>query len=277
MMPMTRARWRENETPEQAEKRRAAARRRYTRHSEEIMEWQRAYRAANADKVNAQVRARRAANPEHARGLARARYAANREKINARNKEIRDKSKDRDGELRRRHGMRRDEWDAMWEAQQGCCYLCGDELRMEGPNGNSKAVMDHRHDCCGRKKSCPACRRGIACTRCNIIIGYARDDPERLRRIAVNLEEAMELHGALVPFLAPAAAPSGIELLFGHATHLRKRAMADRELPRESGWYRLTGHGWERVPDADAETEAAADGGWDLVYIHPSAIEVPLW
>jgi hypothetical protein len=32
------------------------------------------------------------------------------------------------------------------------------------------------------------CRRGLACNRCNTLIGTVADDPELLRRIAGNLE-----------------------------------------------------------------------------------------
>lgn len=55
------------------------------------------------------------------------------------------------------------------------------------------------------------------------------------------------------------------------------------EPPLEPGWYRLTQrdgrNSWERVPDADAETEVAAGGGWDLVRVDTMAAEaeVPLF
>ncbi len=55
--------------------------------------------------------------------------------------------------------------------------------------------------------------------------------------------------------------------------------MAD--LPGGSGWYRLTGHGWERVPDevALAEFTAMAPGYQDLVYYETAApaAETPLF
>jgi len=42
---------------------------------------------------------------------------------------------------------------------------------------------------------------------------------------------------------------------------------------REPGWYRLTGHGWERVDDeaAQAEFAAMAPGYQDLVYFETAA------
>jgi hypothetical protein len=46
---------------------------------------------------------------------------------------------------------------------------------------------------------------------------------------------------------------------------------------RENGWYRITACGWERVSDEDAELEALAGEGWDLVHVQIQATEVPLW
>lgn len=88
----------------------------------------------------------------------------------------------------RRHGMTPEDWTAMFNAQSGCCYLCGCDLVVGAPNGDlSQPHVDHVHDHCGPKKSCPACRRGIACARCNALIGWAEDDPALLVRIAETL------------------------------------------------------------------------------------------
>jgi hypothetical protein len=56
--------------------------------------------------------------------------------------------------------------------------------------------------------------------------------------------------------------------------------MAVPELPAESGWYRLTGHGWEPVDDEVAEAEVATPlGGLDLVHVNTTApaVEDPLF
>lgn len=79
------------------------------------------------------------------------------------------------------HGPEVVEWHAeAWAAQDGRCYLCGTPA--------VKPVIDHDHECCQPGRSCPACRRGIACDRCNRLIGMVGDDPDLLRRIAGNLE-----------------------------------------------------------------------------------------
>lgn len=182
-------------TPEQLERRRAGARRRYAANAEKIRQEQREYRAANREKVNAQVRARRAANPEHNREVQRAWRAANADKVKERNRirgARRDRAKDSARELRARHGMVTDEWGKLWDAQNGECYLCGGALTTSnGPGPRQRtAVVDHIHSCCGPKRSCQACRRGLACSNCNLIVGRVLDDPMVLRRIADNLEVA---------------------------------------------------------------------------------------
>lgn len=87
-----------------------------------------------------------------------------------------------------------DDWSAilkeLWDAQDGRCYLCTDELDSEDTR---RVHADHDHSCCPPTRSCAKCRRGLACNACNVAIGYARDDPDRLRRIADNLEVANAL------------------------------------------------------------------------------------
>lgn len=91
------------------------------------------------------------------------------------------------------HGITPAQKQAMLDAQAGRCYLCGDPLAYD------EAVIDHDHRCCQdvtttgtqRTTSCRYCRRGLACGSCNTLVGMARDDPERLRRIAVSLAAAV--------------------------------------------------------------------------------------
>lgn len=71
--------------------------------------------------------------------------------------------------------------------QDGCCYLCGDQLLLEQPR---KVHVDHDHSCCSGNTACGKCVRGIACDPCNRGIGYFQDDPGRLERVAENLRAA---------------------------------------------------------------------------------------
>ncbi len=90
-----------------------------------------------------------------------------------------------------RHGRDWDElFNEFWELQGGLCYLCGDPLERTKFRG---VHLDHDHSCCKLGYSCEKCRRGLSCPDCNILIGRAKDDPDRLRRIADNLEKASEL------------------------------------------------------------------------------------
>ena len=79
-----------------------------------------------------------------------------------------------------------EDWAAMWEVQDGRCYLCGDDL------ASGKVHIDHDHQCCPAGRSCRDCRRGLACGQCNQAIGLTGDDPGKLRRIAGNLEAAQQ-------------------------------------------------------------------------------------
>lgn len=95
--------------------------------------------------------------------------------------------------LWRCHGMTPEDHEAMVVAQGSLCYLCGDILKFEREGRARQAYIDHDHRCCPAQRSCASCRRGLACPGCNYIIGFARDDPERLMRIASNLKKALFL------------------------------------------------------------------------------------
>lgn len=81
------------------------------------------------------------------------------------------------------HGMSPDDFASMWAAQSGCCCYCGGALSRE----SRLTQVDHDHACCPPRKSCETCRRGLACQRCNALVGRVDDDPDLLELIAVNL------------------------------------------------------------------------------------------
>ncbi len=161
-------------------------------HPEEMQEIKR----RNAEKHGAKYRRRKqerydaiTANPElEAERKARRRqyYLDNREA--ALEYTRRWNARDPFGSRRWKHGM---DWQelfrALWEAQAGLCYLCQDPLQ---PDETRAVNLDHDHSCCPLGRSCAKCRRGLACAPCNRLIGHAHDDPDRLRRIADNLEIA---------------------------------------------------------------------------------------
>ena len=88
----------------------------------------------------------------------------------------------------RRHRLTLADWNDLWVLQAGKCYLCEDLL----PNDIRKVHEDHDHGCCGPVRSCQYCLRGLACCRCDWIIGLVGEDPELLKRIALYLETSMQ-------------------------------------------------------------------------------------
>lgn len=65
---------------------------------------------------------------------------------------------------------------AMIEAQGGRCAIC----QRTKPGGKGRWHVDHDHRCCGKKKACGKCRRGLLCFNCNVALGYLNDDPSSL-------------------------------------------------------------------------------------------------
>jgi Recombination endonuclease VII len=90
--------------------------------------------------------------------------------------------------LRHRYGLSPEQRGKLLTEQNGCCYLCGEPLDLDHPR---TVHVDHDHTCCPGSRTCGACIRGIACDPCNRGIGYFRDDPGRMRRVADQLEAAM--------------------------------------------------------------------------------------
>jgi hypothetical protein len=89
--------------------------------------------------------------------------------------------------LGQRYGLDRLGFAALAAAQNRCCYLCGEPLDLDQPRS---IHVDHDHSCCRGTRSCGSCIRGLACDDCNRGIGMFGDDPERMRRVADNLEMA---------------------------------------------------------------------------------------
>jgi hypothetical protein len=195
--------------------------------SEEKREYDRRYAAENRERIQAYKRQWRTANRERLIAKDREYYAANRDSRMAKNKEYYANNRERAlaqqkeyyaanrdrvlaqqaaynlqtrGQRRewydrsstrirwygiaKRHGLTPAAWAALWQEQDGKCYLCNREL------DPSTTDIDHDHSCCPQGKSCKACRRGLACRKCNSLIGFADDDPALLRQIADALEAA---------------------------------------------------------------------------------------
>ena len=170
-----------------ADRRRQYHRDWYRKNRDRLLVKQRQYQLDNRDALRAYKRAQYLQNREQVLQYQRIYHAQNRDKILERQRAYRARNRERIREAawRKRHsGLSPQEWAEIWETQQGLCYLCGFELTEADTN------VDHDHGCCAPKTSCPVCRRGLAHSFCNIAIGYAADDPARLRRMADALEAA---------------------------------------------------------------------------------------
>ena len=114
---------------------------------------------------------------ENYRAKARVRYANNRDDISKKAKiaYAKNPEKWRDYNLRAHYGISAAEYDAMFEAQQGRCAICG-------KTSKRNLHTDHNHT---TKKI-----RALLCSPCNTGLGQFKENPDRLRRAI----EYLELH-----------------------------------------------------------------------------------
>lgn len=75
----------------------------------------------------------------------------------------------------RHHHLTRNDYNVMLEVQNGRCAICGTDDPGERVD---RFVVDHDHSCCDSQTySCGECVRGLLCATCNLMLGYAKDDP----------------------------------------------------------------------------------------------------
>ena len=87
--------------------------------------------------------------------------------------------------LRDRFKMSLEQYEAMELAQDGVCAICGCPETRELNGTCCDLSVDHDHST-GKV-------RALLCHRCNLMLGYATDLPQRLRKAAAYLE----YHGVL--------------------------------------------------------------------------------
>lgn len=111
-------------------------------------------------------------------------YEKNREAIAIRAKERRatdldwrkrDRVVQRRKHLKRLYGITVEDYDRMLQAQGGVCAACG------SPPGERNFDVDHNH--------VTGAVRGLLCHNCNVSIGYAKDDPSVLEKLAAYLRK----------------------------------------------------------------------------------------
>jgi hypothetical protein len=70
-------------------------------------------------------------------------------------------------------GLTPQEFESLLASQEGKCAVC----RRAEPGGKGRWHVDHDHSCCGKKRACKSCIRGLLCFSCNVALGYLGDDP----------------------------------------------------------------------------------------------------
>ena len=101
-------------------------------------------------------------------------------------KEVRDWAKSQAGRISVRatkakqlYGLSPEQYDDILLGQEGKCEVCRVEMTAESHKKTSVAV-DHDHACCPGNKSCGKCIRGMLCSMCNFMLGFANDNVETL-------------------------------------------------------------------------------------------------
>jgi hypothetical protein len=84
----------------------------------------------------------------------------------------------KDRRLRDNHGITPEFIKQKIQQQNNRCALCGEPF--DHNNFTLRPCLDHNHGCCPKNHSCAECRRDIIHQRCNLIIGWTKDNPHLL-------------------------------------------------------------------------------------------------
>lgn len=138
----------------------------YSTHREEEAVRAHAYNAAHREENAKRHHAYRAAHREEIAARGHAHYIAHRAEIAARDRRYREAHPGarRKINLKRQYGMTIEQYEAIYNAQEGKCAICG--------RHEEKLCIDHDH---ATNKV-----RGLLCQHCNTALGYVYDDPEIL-------------------------------------------------------------------------------------------------
>ena len=162
------------------EKHNAQGRAYYRRHREEILKQKKAYKKKNRGRIAAKRKADYRKNKKRIASKAKEWKAKNPERYRAIQQRYRDRNKtkakarSRGQHLKKKYGMTEAEYSTLLEEQGGGCAIC---MTKTWSGKNRAPVIDHDHRT-GKA-------RGILCHKCNVAIGLAGEDPERLEAMAV--------------------------------------------------------------------------------------------
>ena len=96
------------------------------------------------------------------------------------------KEKARGYYLSQKYGLSHIEYEKLFKKQNGVCDICGINI------GSKKLAVDHNHTT-GKN-------RGLLCVRCNLGLGYFKDDAEVLK-LAIRYLEKHNIDTADTPIL----------------------------------------------------------------------------
>lgn len=77
------------------------------------------------------------------------------------------------------------EWQNMYDEQDGLCYICGEEESLVVKNGGTeirRLAVDHDRKCCPGDITCGQCIRYLLCYICNTFIGRLERDMDRTEK-----------------------------------------------------------------------------------------------
>ena len=99
------------------------------------------------------------------------------------------------------HGLEVVQVEHMKKKQDGKCAICQEKL-------TSSMVIDHDHELAKLHghpvvHGCRYCVRAILCSRCNNMLGAAKDDPNMLLRGVAYIKLARKMHNGEVTAEAP--------------------------------------------------------------------------
>lgn len=92
-------------------------------------------------------------------------------------------------DMKKKFGLSTAQYAALYK--DAVCAICGSEQSVVIGNTMARLVIDHDHK---REDEGVKCVRGILCHDCNLLLGYAEDNPDILAR-AIEYLVDYETHG----------------------------------------------------------------------------------
>ena len=101
----------------------------------------------------------------------------------------REKNPDSDAnkQLRRKYGITLEQYNTMFQLQNGLCGICGKSestRRRKKTQGNERLAVDHCHE--------TGVVRGLLCFKCNTAIGSLGDNEEMVMRVIFYLTNSLK-------------------------------------------------------------------------------------